>query len=128
MKKGEFAAMRFTIFLILATVMIFVLGGMSAAQAPDAAPRGDAENGKEIFATYGCYSCHGYAAHGGPGGRIGPSPYAFAGFSAYVRQPDGVMPLYTSRVVTDQELADIYAFLQSLPRPVPADSIPLLNN
>ena len=120
--------MRFTIFLILATVMISVLGGMSAAQTPDTALRGDAENGKEIFVTYGCYSCHGYAAHGGPGGPIGPSPYAFSGFSAYVRQPDGVMPLYTSRVVTDQELADIYAFLQSLPRPVPAESIPLLNN
>ena len=120
--------MRFTIVLILATVMILVLGGMSAAQAPDATSRGDAENGKTIFAEYGCFGCHGYAAHGGPGGAIGPSPYAYSGFAAYVRQPTGVMPLYTSRVLADQELADIYAFLQSLPRPAPAESIPLLNN
>ncbi len=120
--------MRFTIFPILATVMIFMLGGVSAAQAPDATPRGDAENGKEIFSTYGCYSCHGYAAHGGPGGSIGPPSGSFRAFAAYVRQPAGIMPLYTSRVLTDQELADIFAFLETIPEPVPAESIPLLNN
>ena len=120
--------MRFTIVLILATVMVFVLGGMSSAQVPDAEPRGDAENGKEIYSSYGCYSCHGYAAHGGPGGRIGPPAYGFTGFARYVRQPTGVMPLYTSRVVTDQELADIYAFLETIPEPVPAERIPLLSN
>ena len=120
--------MRFTMVLILATLMISVFVGVSAAQAPDAAPRGDAENGKEIFASYGCYSCHGYAAHGGPGGKIGPPSSSFTGFARYVRQPAGVMPLYTSRVVTDQELADIYAFLETIPEPVPAERIPLLNN
>ena len=34
---------------------------------------------------------------------------------------------YTKRVVTDQELADIYAYLQSIPQPPPAKSIPILN-
>ena len=120
--------MRFTIVLILATVMISVFVGVSVAQAPDAAPRGDAENGKRIYASYGCYSCHGYAAHGGPGGRIGPPANGFPGFASYVRQPAGIMPLYTSRVVTDQELADIYAFLETIPEPVPAERIPLLSD
>ncbi len=120
--------MRLTIFLILALIMTPALGGLTAAQAPVDAPRGDAENGKKIFVGYGCYQCHGYAAHGGPGGPIGPPTFSFSGFARYVRQPAGVMPLYTSRVVTDQELADIYAFLQTLPEPVPAERIPLLNN
>jgi hypothetical protein len=36
------------------------------------------------------------------------------------------MPPYTIKVVPDAELADIYAFLQSLPQPPKADSIPAL--
>jgi hypothetical protein len=37
------------------------------------------------------------------------------------------MPPYTEKVLPDKELADIYAFLKSLPRPPAATSIPLLN-
>jgi cytochrome c1 len=44
----------------------------------------------------------------------------------YVRKPLGEMPPYTAKVVSDQELADIYAFLQSRPRPPAAKSSPLL--
>ena len=32
-------------------------------------------------------------------------------------QPSGNMPPYTAAVLTDGELADIYAFLQSIPDP-----------
>ncbi len=97
------------------------------AQAP--APGGDAKNGKKLFAADGCYQCHGYEAQGATptGPRLGPRPMAFAAFTKYVRQPTGQMPPYTSRVVTDAALADIYAFLQSLPTPPAADTIPLLS-
>jgi mono/diheme cytochrome c family protein len=37
------------------------------------------------------------------------------------------MPPYTTKVVSDQDLADIYTYLKSLPPPPPASSIPLLN-
>ena len=37
------------------------------------------------------------------------------------------MPPYTSKAVSDQELADIYAFLESIPAPPSAKSIPMLN-
>jgi ubiquinol-cytochrome c reductase cytochrome c subunit len=46
---------------------------------------------------------------------------------AYVRQPKGQMPPYTSKVVSDAELADIRAYLASIPEPPPAKYIPLLN-
>jgi hypothetical protein len=36
------------------------------------------------------------------------------------------MPPYTSKIVTDAALADIYAFLQSLPTPPSVDSVPAL--
>jgi hypothetical protein len=37
------------------------------------------------------------------------------------------MPPNTAKVVSDQQLADIYAFLQSVPQPPSATNVPLLN-
>jgi mono/diheme cytochrome c family protein len=97
-----------------------------AAPTAQAAPKGDVENGKKIYTSYGCYQCHGYAAHGGPGPRLAPRPMAFAAFARYTRRPTGQMPPYTAKVVSDQEVADIYAFLLTIPPPPAVDSIPIL--
>ena len=37
------------------------------------------------------------------------------------------MPAYIDKVITDQELADIWAYLKSMPAPKAAKDIPLLN-
>jgi cytochrome c553 len=107
---------------------IIVLTLAAAALAQTATPAGDAKNGKKLFAADGCYQCHGYEAQGATptGPRLGPRPIAFAQFSKYVRQPTGQMPPYTTKSVPDKDLADIYAFLQSLPAPPSAESIPAL--
>jgi mono/diheme cytochrome c family protein len=124
-------------FLIL-LLTASALGTQTPRQAPSpggaagnaqAAPAGNAENGKKIFAGYGCYECHGYVAQGGAAGpRLAPRPIAFAAFSKYLRHPTAQMPPYTNKVVSDKEVADIYAFLQSIPEPPQARSIPQLNN
>jgi len=103
-------------------------GSAPSAPAPSAqaAPKGDVANGKKIYSSYGCYQCHGFVAHGGPGGRLAPRPIAFAAFSRYVRTPTGQMPPYTVKVVSDQELADIYAFLLTIPAPPAVNTIPTL--
>ena len=94
--------------------------------APPAAPAGNAETGKKLYVSYGCYQCHGHEAQGSSatGPRLGPRPIAFAAFSRYVRQPTGQMPPYTVKVVSDADLTNIYAFVSS--RPAPATNIPLL--
>ena len=38
------------------------------------------------------------------------------------------MPAYSEKVLTDQQVADIYAFVQSLPGRRNPKDIPLLNN
>lgn len=76
--------------------------------------------------TDGCWECHGRAAQGGVGPRLGPHPIPLNTIITYVRQPAGEMPPYTAKVISDAELADIYAFLQSIPDPPKVDSIPLL--
>jgi mono/diheme cytochrome c family protein len=90
----------------------------------------NSENGRRFYTAFGCYECHGRQGQGSVqtgGTRLGPPQSPFSGFVAYVRQPTGQMPPYTSKAVSDVQLADIYAFLQSLPQAVPAKSIPLLN-
>src|ERR1700689_1872008 len=101
---------------------------MTMASALCAQTPGNVQNGKKIFDSYGCYQCHGHDGHGGAGARLAPNPISFTAFSKYVRQPTGEMPPYTSKVVSDRELTDIYAFLQSLPQPPAAKNIPILNN
>jgi mono/diheme cytochrome c family protein len=121
-----------TILLLLVTVSVGL--AQAPSQGQNSAPKGNAENGKKLFVAIGCYQCHGYAAHG-PGGdsllggpRIAPHPIAFAAFSKYLRQPKGQMPPYTPKVATDQDVADIYAWLLTIPDPPPVSSIPELKN
>jgi len=111
--------------MLLKTAIAF---GVAAVLAQTVAPAGDAKNGKKLFAADGCYQCHGYEAQGAAptGPRLGPKPVAYAQFQKYVRQPTGQMPPYTVRSIPDKDLADIYAFLQSLPAPPAAESIPAL--
>jgi ubiquinol-cytochrome c reductase cytochrome c subunit len=105
-------------------------GSAAPAQTPGsadaAAPTGNIDNGKRVYVRYGCYQCHGRLGQGAPstGPRLGPAPMALASFARYVRQPRGEMPPYTAKVVTDRELADMHAYLRSVPRPPAIASLP----
>src|SRR5580700_2199447 len=92
-------------------------------------PAGDAANGKKLFLRDGCYECHGYGGQGGAAGaRIAAIGLNAQGLIRYVRAPGGQMPVYTDKVITDQELTDVWAFLQSMPKAKAAKDIPLLND
>jgi ubiquinol-cytochrome c reductase cytochrome c subunit len=100
----------------------------AGALAQDGAPRGNAENGKRLFDTKTCYACHGYVGQGSrEGPRIAP-PMPFAAFVAQLREPRGIMPPYKEALLSEQEAADIVAYLASLPRAPDYKSIPLLRN
>src|SRR3974390_2732903 len=108
----------------------FGIGGSGATLAQDA-PKGDAANGKRIYLADGCFTCHGRAGQGGA--YNGPAPILahtalpFDGFAGQVRNPVKDMPAYSGAILSDQDLADIYAFVESLPGPRSAKDIPLLN-
>ena len=89
---------------------------------------GNAEEGKRLFNANGCYQCHGYVGQGGAAGaRIARTTLNLQAFLRYVRQPSGSMPPYTAKVMPDDQLGKVYAYLQSLPAPTPRKDIPLLN-
>jgi cytochrome c553 len=111
-------------------LLIAVTIGVASAQTPaPTVPAGNAANGKTLFVKETCYYCHGTVGQGaGPtGARIGPPTRALAGFIRYVRRPSGSMPAITEKVVSDQELTDIYAFLRTIPAPKNPKEIPLLD-
>jgi len=109
---------------IIVALMAVVAAGFVVGQSKS----GNAENGKKLFVKFGCYTCHGYQGQGGgAGAKLAPKPLALAALIAYVRHPSGSMPPFTDKVVTDAQLADIHAFLASVPAPPAVKQIPLLN-
>ncbi|HYS24914.1 MAG TPA: cytochrome c, partial [Vicinamibacterales bacterium] len=97
------------------------------AQAKAAADAAPSDQGAALYKKNGCYECHVNDAQGGPQGpRLGPNPIPLPRFVAYVRNPTGDMPPFTAKVISDQDLQSIYAFLQSRPTPPPVKDIPLL--
>lgn len=107
----------------LLLIVIATSGAAIGAAAQDK-PRGDAQRGKELFVKTGCYQCHGYEAQGASTGpRLGPDPVSFARFVAYVRKPTADMPPYIAKVLSDAQLADIYAFVSSRQKPAARPSL-----
>jgi mono/diheme cytochrome c family protein len=111
---------------IITFVTVLLTAG--AAFAQQAAPANNVESGKKQFLRAGCWECHGYAGQGGrDGARLADTALSTAQLTRYVRRPTGAMPAYIDKVMTDQELADIWAYLKSMPPPKAAKDIPLLN-
>ena len=96
-----------------------------AALACAQSPAGDAKHGKELFLGYACYSCHSFDGHGGAGARLVPMPLNQAAFIAFVRNA-GRMPSYGRKVISDEKLADIFAYIKTLPASPDAKNIPLI--
>ena len=98
---------------------------VSAAATPSA---DTIEKGKQHFVTYACYACHGFGGQGsGSGPRIDTTRTTFQVFVNYVRLGTRQMPPFrTERQIPDSALAEIYAYLESLPPPPDPKSIPLL--
>ena len=115
--------MQFIRVSLLAAAAALLSTAAMAAQAP----QGDAVRGKAAFESYGCYACHGYQGQGaGTGVKLAPGPRAWGAFSTFVRTTSAEMPPYTEKVLPTPALADIHAYLASIPASPNPASIPLL--
>ena len=80
----------------------------------------------------GCFTCHGTVGHGGAAPRLAPNTLPLAGFETWVRNGTPGwsimrrMPAFPAAVLGDADLADVRAYLASLPAPPAADDIALL--
>lgn len=117
--------------LRVSAVLALSLAAGAAALAQTAQPAGDAVRGKQLFTVNGCAYCHGTVGQGG-GGRTGglrlaQMGIAYPAFLNQLRQPVDEMPPYVAAALPDKDVADIFAFVSSLPPPPDLKSIPLLN-
>lgn len=116
--------------LQLADVYTFLHSSMTPIK-PTVSDGANIKKGQTLFAEDGCSECHlslGQGATGTGGSKIGPPQLPLSAFISYVRAPTREMPPYTEKVISNEELADIYAFLQTVPQSPSWKAIPLLNH
>ena len=140
------ASMAATVAALMFSAMFLAItlrAQQPTGAAASAASAGNAEKGKMAFQKYGCFSCHGYSGDGGispypnqgsfraprpqvTGAHLAGMPLSFQAFMNYVRKPGGRMPAFGNNI-SEPDLADIYAFLKSVPPSPDPKNTPLLN-
>lgn len=114
--------MRWVLKLSLAAFAAGAVMGGGAALAASA------EKGKDAFVKNGCWQCHGNLGQGGiTGPKLAPDPLPLESLSAYTRSSTGQMPPYSEKVLSNEDLADIHAYLASIPKAADYKTIPLLS-
>jgi len=87
-------------------------------QATEQVPAGDPARGRATYVRNSCHACHGTVGQGGgPGPILAAIRRPYPSYVSQMRDPSGAMPAYGPRLLSDQDLADIYAYLKSLPGP-----------
>jgi mono/diheme cytochrome c family protein len=121
--------MRFVRFSAASLLIAF---GVSISGQGAALADGDAQKGKVAFIRNGCWQCHDYNGQGSVatsnGKVIARTQLPVDAFISFVHTTNGAMPPFRPQVLSDADLTDIYAYLQSLPEPKAPKDIPLLNN
>ena len=108
-------------------VLITLVAAPVLSQEPP--PAGSVQRGHQSYMKYMCYTCHGTIGQGadrGTGPKLAPGMLPYQAFALQVRTPRQDMPAYRKEFVSDQELADMYAYLQTVKPSAAAKDIPLL--
>ena len=110
-------------------VRLLALTALAAGLAVDQpAEAASADKGKVAYVKHGCWQCHGFVGQGAvTGPKLAPNPMPLPALSAIVRFTTGAMPPYQKAILSDEDLADIHAWLLTLPTAPDYKSIPLLN-
>ena len=102
--------------IAMMVAMLFALVLAPAVKAQTADPVGNAEAGKKAWDARRCQNCHAEHGQGAFGPDLAGRQLTFAQFKHAVRKPWGVMPRFTERQASDQTLADMRAWLLTLPQ------------
>jgi mono/diheme cytochrome c family protein len=79
--------------------------------------------------TVGCVHCHGSMGQGSTAGtRLAPESLPAEAIAPFIRNTGTTMPAYSARVLSDADVADIAAFLATIPAARPVERIPALRD
>ena len=100
---------------------VLLIFAASAAAQTRKGTLGNPQIGKAVYEKLGCNQCHGAQGEGVSGAgsntgvpRIASTSLSLSDFLQQVRKPKGQMPPFSTERVSDTELSDVYAYLQSL--------------
>jgi mono/diheme cytochrome c family protein len=112
---------------------LILLGAAAVLVAGAPARAADVARGYRLYTTVGCSLCHGTVGQGGGAApRLAPNPMPYDALRDFVRNPlnNGPsyarMPVYPHKILPDADVADIHAYLQSIPPAKTVAQIPLL--
>ena len=104
-----------------------LLGAAPLLAAERAAP--SAVRGWQLYTSVGCVHCHGSQGQGSTAGaRLAPEPLPAAAIAQFIRATNTTMPAYSAQVLSDADVADIAAFLATVPAAKPVARIPALRD
>jgi mono/diheme cytochrome c family protein len=105
MKQKALISVPFCVAIFLATLMLNGCG----------APAGSAEDGKRWYSMNNCSSCHGLHGNDGRAIDIAGIDMGFGSFVRVLRRTDApIMPYFPESKISQQDAADIYAYLKSV--------------
>jgi len=96
-------------------IIVFALFMTSVIQAFEG-PIGNADAGKTAWNDRRCRRCHGEMGEGGFGPDLAGRGLTFNQFKQALRKPWGIMPTFKEAYTSDQTIADLQAYLTSLPK------------
>jgi mono/diheme cytochrome c family protein len=95
------------IFIATVAAALFAMVVLAATQQPDPPP------GRAPYRRI-CAECHGANAEGNQGPKLAGITIDYDEFVAKVRHSDGEMPSISAKELSDDELKQVYAYLQGL--------------
>ena len=95
-------------FLLLMFLGIVILSGCST-------PVGSADDGKRWYSMHNCFACHGPNGNDGKAPVVNNLDMSYWKFERIIRNAGSpIMPKYPEEKISDQDVADLYAFLKAL--------------
>ena len=97
-----------------AAVVVIMLGMLTGVASADV---GDAGRGKVLWEAKLCKNCHGANGEGAYAGPRDGDGLSAEQWLTQVRTPRANMPAFNDVQVSDQEVADMWTYMQTLPKP-----------
>ncbi len=77
-------------------------------------PMGNAEDGKRWYSMHNCFACHGPNGDDGKAPVVSDLEMSYWRFERIIRDAGSpIMPKYPEEKISDQDVADLYAFLKA---------------
>ena len=93
--------------ILLLMLTILIVSGCST-------PMGNAEDGKRWYSMHNCFACHGPNGNDGKGPVVNNLEISYWKFERIIRDAKSpIMPKYPEEKISDQDVADLYAFLKA---------------